>query len=317
MAKLISYVLPVYNESEGIEQFYAELKKSLAKLKIYKFELIFINDGSRDDSLIKLLSIHEQDSRVKVINFSRNFGHQKAITAGLDYAVGDAVVIMDTDLQDPPSVSLELIQKWEEGFEVVYAKRAKRKDTFFKKLTAGAYYRLLGMFAEINIPRDTGDFRLMDRKVVDSINQFREQNRFMRGLVSFVGFKQSAVEFDREGRFAGKTHYPLQKMLKLAFDGITSFSTKPLQLITQIGLFVSLLSLLGIIYALVLKIFFPEITVSGWTLLMISVLFIGGVQMLMLGILGVYIGRIYTQVQERPLYIVSEIYDSKPAHKIK
>ncbi|MBL8015378.1 MAG: glycosyltransferase family 2 protein [Candidatus Doudnabacteria bacterium] len=310
MAKLISYVLPVYNESEGIEQFYAELKKSLAKLKSYKFDLIFINDGSRDDSLIKLLSIHEQDSRVKVINFSRNFGHQKAITAGLDYAVGDAVVIMDTDLQDPPSVSLELIQKWEEGFEVVYAKRAKRKDTFFKRVTANWYYRLLSKLSEIEIPRNTGDFRLLDRKAVNYLNKFREQNRYMRGLVSFLGFKQTAVEFDRDARFAGKTGYSWGKMIRLALDGIAGFSTAPLRMIAWMGFAVAFFSILGILYALLVRLLSPETVVSGWTFLIIAIFFIGGVQMIMLGILGIYIGRIYTEVQGRPLYIVDSVIKS-------
>lgn len=310
MAKLISYVLPVYNESEGVEQFYAELKKSLAKLKSYKFELIFINDGSRDDSLTKLLSIHEQDSRVKVINFSRNFGHQKAITAGLDYAVGDAVVIMDTDLQDPPSVSLELIQKWEEGFEVVYAKRAKRKDTFFKRVTANWYYRLLSKLSEIEIPRNTGDFRLLDRKAVNYLNKFREQNRYMRGLVSFLGFKQTAVEFDRDARFAGKTGYSWGKMIRLALDGIAGFSTAPLRMIAWMGFAVAFFSVLGILYALLVRLLSPETVVSGWTFLIIAIFFIGGVQMIMLGILGIYIGRIYTEVQGRPLYIVDSVIKS-------
>lgn len=312
MAKLISYVLPVYNEGLGIQKFYAELSASLEQLKgRYTFELIFINDGSKDDSLAKLQLIQQADPRVVVINFSRNFGHQRAITAGLDQATGDAVIFMDTDLQDPPRVCLELISKWEEGYQVVYAKRAKRKDTFFKRVTADMYYRVLEKLAEIKIPRDTGDFRLLDAKVAAQLRSFREQNRYLRGLVSFVGFRQTAVEFERDARYAGKTGYSLSKMLKLAFDGITGFSTTPLKLITWMGFLVALFSALGVIYALYMRIFHPDVVVSGWAFLIIAIFFIGGVQMIMLGILGVYIGRIYTEVQGRPLYIVDSVSKSK------
>lgn len=312
MAKLISYVLPVYNEGLGIQKFYAELSASLEQLKgRYTFELIFINDGSKDDSLAKLQLLQQADPRVVVINFSRNFGHQRAITAGLDQAKGDAVIFMDTDLQDPPRVCLELISKWEEGYQVVYAKRAKRKDTFFKRVTADMYYRVLEKLAEIKIPRDTGDFRLLDAKVAAQLRSFREQNRYLRGLVSFVGFRQTAVEFERDARYAGKTGYSLSKMLKLAFDGITGFSTTPLKLITWMGFLVALFSALGVIYALYMRIFHPDVVVSGWAFLIIAIFFIGGVQMIMLGILGVYIGRIYTEVQGRPLYIVDSVSKSK------
>lgn len=307
--KLISYVLPVYNEGEGITHFFEELSNQTATLAgKYEFEFIFINDGSRDNSLERLVSLHEQDSRVSVLNFSRNFGHQKAITAGLDYAKGDAVILMDTDLQDPPAVSLELIAQWEAGFEVVYAKRAKRQDSFLKKITASWYYKLLTNLSEIDIPRDTGDFRLLDRKVVNKLNEFREENRYMRGLVSFIGFKQTAVLFNRDARFAGKTGYSISKMLRLAFDGITSFSTKPLGFIMQFGIFVSVVSFLGVVWAIVVRVFFPQQSVSGWATMIIAILFIGGVQMIMIGTLGVYIGRIYKEVQRRPLYIVSEVF---------
>lgn len=310
--KLISYVLPVYNEGEGILHFFEELTAKTDTLKgKYDFEFVFINDGSRDDSLEKLITLHNKDSRVVVLNFSRNFGHQRAITAGLDYAKGDAVILMDTDLQDPPSVSLELIEQWEAGYEVVYAKRAKRQDSFLKKLTASWYYKLLASLSEIDIPRNTGDFRLLDRKVVDKLNEFREQNRYMRGLVSYIGFKQTAVLFNRDARFAGKTGYSISKMLRLAFDGITSFSTKPLGFIMQFGILVSAISFLGVLWAVGVRIFSPQNAVSGWATMIIAILFIGGVQMIMIGTLGVYIGRIYKEVQHRPLYIVSDVYSKK------
>lgn len=316
MKKLISYILPVYNEDENIEIFYKVLTKTIERIeKIYEFELVFINDGSKDNSLKMLTQMHEKDDRVKVINFSRNFGHQIAITAGLDNCEGDAVIIMDTDLQDPPRVSLELIEKWEKGFDVVFAKRRNRKDGIFKKITAYLFYRILNKFIEFQIPLDTGDFRLVDKKVVKEFRKFRERNRFVRGLFSYLGFAQTAVLFDRDERHAGHTKYPFKKMLKFALDGITSFSVFPLKLITQFGFVVSMISFIGIVYALVLRIFFPEITVSGWTFLVIAILFLGGVQMIMLGIIGEYIGRIYSEVQGRPLYIIESIYSNKPKVK--
>ena len=272
--------------------------------------MIFINDGSKDKSLEMLTEIQKKDPQVKVIDFARNFGHQIAVTAGLDYAQGNAVIIMDSDMQDPPKVSFELIKKWEEGYDVVYAQRRSRKDTFFKKLTANVFYRTLQKLADIDIPRNTGDFRLVDRKVVNEMKKFKEHNRFLRGMVSFVGFKQTAVQFDRDERHAGETGYPLKKMLKFAADGIFSFSTVPLKLISSIGYWVALLSFIGILYAIFMKLFFPGITIEGWTFIVIAILFIGGVQMIMLGVLGSYIGRIYTESQARPLYIIQKIYEN-------
>ncbi len=306
--KLISYVLPVFNEQEGLQEFYSVLTENVKSVESqYDFEFVFINDGSKDDSSLILQGIFEKDPRVKVINFSKNFGHQMAITAGLDIAEGDAVIIMDTDLQDPPAASLKLIEKWQEGFEVVYAQRQQRQDGAIKKLTAYMFYRVLDKLSEVKIPKDTGDFRLLDRKVVLELRKFRETNRFMRGLTSYIGFNQTAVLFQRDKRFAGETHYPFRKMFKLAFDGITSFSTVPLKMIAQFGFYVSLISFVGILYALTVRIFYPELTVQGTTFAIISILFMGGVQMTMLGILGEYIGRIYQEVQNRPLYIVSSV----------
>lgn len=258
-----------------------------------------------------LKTLQKTDPRVTVIDFSRNFGHQLAVTAGIDTAIGDAIIIMDSDMQDPPRVSFELIKKWEEGYEVVYAQRRSRKDTLFKRLSANVYYRVLHSLADIEIPRNTGDFRLIDRKVADQLKKMPEHNRFLRGMVSWLGFNQTAVQFDRDERHTGETGYPLKKMLKFAMDGIMNFSSTPLKLISRTGYFFAFLSFIGIIYALVMKIWFPQITIEGWTFIVIAMLFIGGTQLVMLGVLGSYLGRTYTEVQGRPLYIVSDIYGLK------
>lgn len=308
MKKLISYIFPIYNESGNIELLYSTMSALLKKHSQYDYEMIFVNDGSKDDSIDKLITIQDKDKRVIVIDFARNFGHQVAVTAGLDEAKGDAVIIMDSDMQDPPQVSFELVSKWEEGYEVVYAQRRTRKDTLFKKVTANMFYRTLHRIADIDIPRNTGDFRLIDRVVVDELRKFKEHNRFLRGMVSYVGFNQVAVQFDRDERHSGKTGYPLSKMLKFAADGILSFSTAPLKFISNIGICIAILAFLGIIYAVAMRIFFPAITIEGWTFIVISILFIGGVQLIMLGILGSYIGRIYTEAQDRPLYMIRKIY---------
>lgn len=312
MKKLITYLFPIYNESGNIELLYDTVHDLLDKRsQDYDFELIFINDGSRDDSLAKLHHLQEKDKRVVVINFARNFGHQIAVTAGLDHAHGDAVIIMDSDMQDPPKVSLELIDKWEEGFDVVYAQRRTRKDGVFKKLTANIFYRLLRRVAEIDIPRNTGDFRLVDRKVVDTLKQFREHHRFLRGMVAYVGFKQTAVLFDRDERHAGTTGYPFKKMVRFAADGIFSFSTYPLKFMRNVGFAFAVLAFIGILYAVFMKIFYPQFVVAGWTFVVISILFVGGVQLVMLGVLGSYIGRIYTEVRDRPLYIIESVRGGK------
>lgn len=303
----ITFVLPIYNEAGNIPRLYERLNGVSAVLA-YGVEIIFINDGSTDNSLELLTAIQRQDHRVIVIDLARNFGHQLAVTAGLDTATGDAVVILDSDMQDPPEICLELIKRWEEGCDVVYAQRRTRKDTAFKRWTAAAFYHLLGRIAEVDIPPNTGDFRLMDRRVVQEVNKYREHDRFLRGMVSHVGFTQVAVQFDREERFAGTSGYPLRKMLKLAADGILGFSTFPLTLISRIGFGVAALSICGVLYAMYMKIFVPAAVVEGWTFIVISILFMGGLQLIMLGILGGYIGRIYKEVQDRPLYTVREIH---------
>ena len=304
---LISYVLPVYNEQDGIAAFHTELTAALAGRPDLDFEMVYVNDGSADGSLALLKGLAERDARVRVVDFARNFGHQIAITAGLDVARGDAVIVMDTDLQDPPRVSLELVDAWRAGAEIVHARRRSRQDTVFKRTTAHLYYRVLRSSTEVDIPLDTGDFRLLDRRVADELRKYREKSRFVRGIVASMGYRQSEVAFDRDERFAGETKYPLRKMAKLAIDGVTSFSTVPLKMITRLGFVVLALSMTGILYALAMKFFRPDITVSGWTMLMVVVLFLGGVQMLSLGVIGTYVGRIYSEAQGRPLYLVREV----------
>ena len=297
----VTYIFPIYNESGNIALLFETLIDVVSQSR-YEFEFIFVNDGSTDESLNILNELKILDPRIVVIDLARNYGHQIAVTAGLDASTGDAVIIMDSDLQDPPAVSLRLLDRWEEGYDVVYAQRASRQDTAFKKWTASMFYSVLAKVAEIDIPKNTGDFRLLDRQVVDEINKFREQDRFIRGMVSYVGFRQIAVQFDRDPRFSGKSGYPLSKMFKLASDGILGFSTFPLTVISRVGFAVAALSVLGVAYAFFVRIFVPEVVVAGWAFVVISVLFIGGLQLMMLGILGGYVGRIYRQVQNRPLY---------------
>ncbi|MGW0419801.1 glycosyltransferase family 2 protein [Streptomyces sp. NPDC003015] len=311
---LISYVLPVYNERDGITAFHTELTAALDSRPELDFELVYVNDGSTDGSLELLKGLAERDGRVRVVDFARNFGHQLAITAGLDLARGDAVIVMDTDLQDPPKVSLELVDAWREGAEIVHARRRSRQDGAFKRATAHLYYRVLRSSTDVDIPLDTGDFRLLDRRVADELRRYRERSRFVRGIVASMGYRQTEVAFDRDERFAGETKYPLRKMARLAIDGVTSFSTAPLKMITRLGFVVLALSLLGILYALAMKFFRPEITVSGWTMLMCVVLFLGGTQMLSLGVIGAYIGRIYSEAQGRPLYLVREVVGGDGDH---
>ncbi len=302
---LVSLVFPIYNEEENIPELFSEILKVKEQIS-EKIEVLFVNDGSRDNSNQLLSNIASKHSFVKIVDFSRNFGHQVAITAGINFAEGDAVITMDSDLQDPPQVIIDLIKKWQEGYEIVYAKRRTRKDTMFKRLTAFLYYRLLKFLTDIKIPEDTGDFRLLDRKVVTELKKFKEKSRYIRGMVSFVGFRQGFVLFDRNERFAGKTKYPLRKMLRFAIDGITGFSVAPLKLAMYFGFTTAFLSILGIIYVLFFKFFYPEILVPGWSMTIISIFFIGGVQMIMIGIIGEYIGRVYIEAQDRPLYIVKE-----------
>ena len=302
---MISVVVPLYNEEEVICESYRRLKSVMDKTG-EEYELIFINDGSRDKTPKIVAELSQNDTHVKLLCFSRNFGHQIAITAGMDYAKGDAVVIIDADLQDPPEIIPKMIEKWKEGYHVVYGKRLKRHgETIFKKVTAKLFYRFLQSMTQVDIPTDTGDFRLIDRKVCDTMKRLNERNRYVRGLVSWVGFKQYALEYERDERFAGETKYPLKKMLKLAMDGITSFSYKPLKLATLVGFGLSGLSFLYLIYILIQKMMGIP-TAWGWASLLAVQLFFNGVILIILGILGAYVGRIYEECKERPLYIIQE-----------
>ncbi len=302
---IYSIVAPVYNEIESVEAFYEEVVLVLDKLN-EQWELLLVDDGSTDGSTEKIRELAEKDAHVKPVIFARNFGHQIAVTAGLDYSSGDAVVIIDADLQDPPEVIRDLIEKWQDGFQVVYAVRRKREgESAFKLATASLFYRMIYKITDVNIPLDTGDFRLLDRKVVDVMGKMRERHRFLRGMVSWVGFKQVGVEYDRKKRFAGKTKYPFRKMLRLALNAITGFSYFPLQLATYIGFISASISILAIPVVAYLRLSNQE-ALLGQATTLIAVLFLGGVQLVTLGILGEYIGRIYDEAKGRPLYVVSE-----------
>lgn len=301
----LSLVLPIYNEEEVIPELHRRLQEFLTKLGL-PAEVVFVNDGSRDRSMELLRGIAAEEPRYRVVSFARNFGHQGAITAGVDFARGKAVVVMDADLQDPPEVVLEMVEKWREGFDVVYGRRRKRAgETWFKLLTARAFYRVFAAMIPIQVPLDTGDFRLMSRRVVLVLRELRETHRFVRGMVAWVGFKQTEVLYDRPGRFAGDTKYPLRKMVAFAIDGITSFSVLPLRFATYMGMLMILASVGVIAWALVAKYVLHQV-VQGWTGIMIVVAVFASVQLLMIGILGEYIGRIYEEVKRRPLYIVGD-----------
>ncbi|OAB80222.1 glycosyltransferase [Cochleicola gelatinilyticus] len=300
---VLSVIIPVYNEEEIIPELYARLTSAVKEVT-KNYELIFVNDGSRDSTLPQLIHLSETDPQVFYINFSRNFGHQIAVTAGIDACKGEAAVIIDGDLQDPPELIPEMYLKHKEGFEVVYARRAKREgESYFKKLTAKWFYRILRKSTSIEIPVDTGDFRLIDRKIIDCLKKMPEQNKFLRGQIAWLGFRQTAVLFNRDKRRFGTTGYPFSKMMKFAMDGITSFSDKPLTLVTRLGFIISAFSFLVILYA-IFSHFFLKQTITGWTSLIISSMFIGGVQLISIGIIGEYIGRINKNVLDRPLYII-------------
>lgn len=306
--KKISVVIPMYYEEEVAKECYEKVSKVLKSLKEkYDYEIIFVNDGSKDKTLEILEDIAKDDKRAKIISFSRNFGHQAAVTAGLKEVSGDAIVIIDADLQDPPELIPQMLELWEQGNEVIYGKRKTRKgESAFKLLTAKMFYKTLNALSDVEIPKDTGDFRLVDRKVVDVINSLPEHNKFLRGLFSWVGFKQEAYEYERQERYAGKTKYPLKKMLKLASDGIISFSTKPLKLVGALGIVSIIISIILLIYALISYIFKLNQLSAGWTSIIVAVTFFAGVQLLSLWIISEYIGRIYDESKGRPQYIVDK-----------
>jgi glycosyltransferase involved in cell wall biosynthesis len=309
-APTLSLVLPIFNEEEIIPELDRRLRAFLADVGSGvgdSWEVIFVNDGSKDKSLSMLRALAASEPRYKLLSFSRNFGHQRAITAGLDRANGAAVVVMDADLQDPPEVVREMVARWREGYDVVYGVRSRRHgETAFKKFTAAAYYRLLRMMlGGVSIPVDAGDFRLMSRPVVLTLRALREQHRFVRGMVAWVGFKQTAVTYERPARFAGETKYPLRKMLRFAIDGITSFSTVPLRMAIWLGVLAGVVSMAGGVWAVYEKLFGTGV-VQGWTTIMILVGLGSAAQLLMTGILGEYVGRIYEEVKRRPLYVLED-----------
>jgi dolichol-phosphate mannosyltransferase len=301
----LSLVLPVYNEEEVIFELHRRLQELLRRLNLDS-EVVFVDDGSRDGSLELLRGLSANEPRYRVLSLARNFGHQAAITAGIDYARGSAVVIMDADLQDPPEVILDMIDKWREGSDVVYAVRRQRAgESTFKRLTARWFYRVFAAMIPIEVPLDAGDFRLMSRRVVVALRRLRETHRFVRGMVAWVGFKQTDVSYDRPGRFAGTTKYPVRKMMRFALDGITSFSILPLRFSTYLGVLMSIVSLGIAVWAIYTK-YVLQRTVAGWTAIVVIVTLLASVQFVMIGILGEYVGRIFEEVKGRPLYIVRE-----------
>lgn len=312
MNPVYSIIAPAYNEELCLNVLYERVSEVMERTG-EAWELVLIDDGSSDKTAEIMQRLSENDPRIRCIYFARNFGHQIAVTAGLDNALGDAAVIIDADLQDPPEVILKLIEKWKEGYEVVYAVRKEREgESWFKKTTASLFYRLIYNIADVKIPLDTGDFRLLDRKVINVMNNMREHDRFLRGMSAWVGFKQIGVEYHRDARIAGKTKYPLKKMVKLALNAITGFSYVPLQLATYFGFVVAGLSIISIPVIIILRLAGEEL--SGQATTLISTCFLGGVQLIFLGIIGEYLGRIYDEVRNRPLYVTREIsrsvYDS-------
>ena len=302
-----SFVIPVYNEQETLRELYRRLRAVLDELD-GDAEVLLVDDGSRDESYRILLDLHREDPRFKPITLTRNFGHQRAITAGLDFALGDAVIVMDGDLQDPPEVVPQLVERWREGYEVVYAVRERREgDPWLKRFLAAAFYRVLRRLTKMDMPVDVGDFRLVDRRALEAFRSLRERNRYVRGMFSWIGFRQTGVAYRRPERFAGETKYPFRKSLRLAVDGIVSFSEVPLRLALTTGFILSGLSFAVGVFAIVTKIggFY---TVPGWASLLVVVSFLGGVQLVLMGMMGLYVGRIYEEVKGRPLYLIREAH---------
>lgn len=303
--KDISVVIPIYNEQDNIFELYNRLVLSITKLT-KKYELIFVNDGSSDNSFVELLKLSESDKNMFYINLSRNFGHQIAVSAGLEFCKGTCVVIIDGDLQDPPELIPELYEKYQSGFDVVYAKRQFRDgESILKKATSKLFYRILKKITQIEIPLDTGDYRLLDRKVVKVLNKMPEKNKFLRGQIAWIGLKQTYVLFNRDSRKNGKSAYSYSKMLRLAIDAVTGFSDKPLALVSRLGFIISFFSFMIIIYTLFAHYVLKK-TVTGWTSLIVSSMFIGGIQLLSVGIIGEYISRINNNIKDRPLYIIDK-----------
>lgn len=311
MRPTYSLIVPLYNEQDTLPELIRRLTNVMNTLE-EPTELVLINDGSKDQSLMLLRSFHQQDNRICYINLARNFGHQIAVTAGLNFVRGDMAIILDADLQDPPELIPELIKQWRSGFQVVYAQRTKRiEESWGKQFLAYWFYRILQKLADVEIPTDTGDFCLIDRSVIDILNSMPERTRYLRGLRSWVGFNQTAVPFNRDARFAGEVKYTLRKSFKLAMNGIVSFSQVPLRLSTYVGLFAAIVSLFMALLILYWRIFVPNSPLTGFTMILVAVFFLGAVQLVCIGILGEYIGRIYEEVKGRPLYTISEIVGLK------
>lgn len=305
---LLSIIIPVYNEENNISPLLTRLEPII---KNYNYELIFVDDGSKDHTKDKLKQVSQANTHVKYLSFYRNFGHQMALMAGYAHAKGDCAISMDADLQDPPEIIPDMIDKWQKGTKVVYAKRKKRDvDSFFKKTTASIFYSFINFLSDTPIPQDVGDFRLLDKEVVNFLNKLPEQSRFLRGLVAWGGYCAEYVYFNREKRHTGKTHYTLSKMMNFALDGITTFSSKPLRLASYFGFICAIVGFIGILYAVIGKVFqppfFPHNWVTGWTGLFVGIMFMGGVQLMTIGIIGEYIGKIYKEVQKRPPYLIKE-----------
>lgn len=307
MFPVYSLIIPVYNEEATLQELYRRVRAVMDQMD-GEVELILINDGSRDRSLDLIRKLHETDPRVCYLNFARNFGHQIAVTAGLNFARGKAVITLDADLQDPPELIPEMVQQWREGYQIVYAQRIRRsREGWFKRFTAYLFYRILKRLADVDIPTDTGDFCLMDRQVVDALNAMPERNRYIRGLRSWTGFRQTAILFEREPRFAGEVKYTFQKSLALAVDGMVSFSRVPLRVATYIGLFAALMALIMVSLVVYWRLFYPQSSLTGYAIIAAAIFFLGAVQLFSIGILGEYIGRIYEEVKNRPLYILDEV----------
>ncbi|MCZ6593926.1 MAG: glycosyltransferase family 2 protein [Bacteroidetes bacterium] len=305
--KLLSIVIPIYNEEENIHELWRRLQEVLNSIN-YDYEIIFVDDGSTDNSLFLLKEIREKETRVKIISYSRNFSHQIAITGGMEYASGEAVIVMDGDLQHPPEILPRLIEKWEEGYEVVSTIRENANNiSLFKKYSAAIFYKLLNAMSDTKIDPNAPDFRLIDRKAVNTLNTMQERARFIRGLVNWIGFKQVFIKFTADKRYAGNTKYSLKKMNKFAFDGITAFSTAPLHIVTGLGITATTIPLIYSIYAIFLRLF-TNIAVPGWTSILVAVVFFGGIQLITIGMIGEYISRIYDEVKGRPMYIVKETF---------
>lgn len=305
-APTVSVVVPCFNENDAIAECHQRLSQVLKTFTSW-YEIVYVDDGSRDATLAKLQAIYASDPNVTVIELSRNFGHQTAVTAGLEIAAGQVVVIIDADLQDPPELITKMLDVWEQGYEVVYGVREMRQgETRFKRWTAKLFYRLINRLSDVDIPADTGDFRLLDRKAVDAIKNMPERHRLLRGMCSWIGFRQYGLKYVRAARIAGKTKYPFRKMINLALDGIASFSTLPLRLVSALGFLSAMLSCIGIVYALIVRLFTHR-WVAGWAISFVGMLFLGGVQMISIGVVGEYVGRIYAETKQRPLYLARSV----------